>query len=123
MENFSWVEIYNKIAHKILEYKNNSSKLAEIMYKCLESAGLMYSEEKGSNLDFDGKKRCRYDDIDPISFMNRFEMYSEENRKKLIEQFQINTGMDIEIPNDFSGLPSTNPQRSCVIRFKDERDA
>ena len=111
MENFSWVTIYNKIAHKILEYKKISSELAEIMYKSLEGANLMHSDERGSNLDFDGKKRCRYADIDPISFMNRFEMYSVENRKKLIEQFQINTGMEIEIPSDFDGLPATNPQR------------
>ena len=122
MENFSWVKIYKEIAHKILEYKDDSSKLAEIMYKSLEGAGLMRSEEKGSNLDFDGQNRCRYTDIDPISFMNRFEMYSEENRKKLIEYFQISTGMPIEVPKDFSGLPSTNPLMSCVIRYKDERE-
>ena len=70
MEKFTWVDIYNKIAHKLLEYKNNSKALADLMYEILEDSGLMYSEEKGSNLDNDGTKRCRYDEIDPISFFS-----------------------------------------------------
>lgn len=122
MDNFSWINIYNKIAHKILEYKNKPKEFVELMYKSLEDAGLIYSEEKGSNLDWDGEKRCRYNEIDPISFMNRFDMYSESNRKNLIEVFQKNTGMEREIPNDFDGIPSTNPQMSAVIRFKDQRE-
>ena len=56
MEKFTWTKIYNKIAHKLLEYKDKSDELANIMYKSLEEVGLMYSEEKGANLDFDGKK-------------------------------------------------------------------
>lgn len=123
MENFSWVKIYNKIAHKIVEYKNDIETFTKIMYKSLEDAGLMYSEEKGSNLDWDGEKRCRYKEIDPISFMNRFEMYKDENRKKLIQSFESNTNMEIDIPNDFDGLPATNPQMSCIIRFEDQRES
>ena len=122
MERFTWVNIYNKIAHKLLDYKENSKALADLMYEILEDAGLMYSEEKGSNLDNDGTKRCRYDEMDPISFMNRFEMYSDDNRKRFIEKFEEKTGLDIDIPKDFDGLPSTNPQMSCVIRFKDSRE-
>lgn len=122
MNNFTWVEIYNKIAHKIMEYKEKPKEFVDLMYKCLEEAGVMNSEMKGSNLDRDGDKRCRYEEIDPISFMNRFDMYSDNNRKKLIEVFERNTGMNIEIPKDFNGIPSTNPQASCVIRFKDERE-
>ena len=122
MDNFSCINIYNKIAHKILEYKSRPQEFVELMYKSLEDAGLMHSEEKGSNLDWDGEKRCRYNEIDPISFMNRFDMYSESNRKKLIEVFQKNTGMEIEVPNDFDWIPSTNPQMSAVIRFKDQRE-
>ena len=122
MDNFTWVKVYNKIAHKIVEYKSNVTLFTEIMYKSLEDAGLMYSEEKGSNLDNDGEKRCRYEEIDPISFMNRFEMYSDSNRKKLIEAFEKNTNMEIEIPRDFDGLPATNPKMSAIIRFKDSRE-
>ena len=88
MERFTWVNIYNKIAHRLLEYRENSKALADLMYEILEDAGLMYSEEKGSNLDYDGIKRCRDDEFDPISFMNRFEMYSDDNRKKFIEKFE-----------------------------------
>lgn len=122
MEEFTWVNTYNKIAHKLLEYKNDSKALATLMYEILEETGLMNSEEKGSNLDHNGENRCRYDEIDPISFMNRFEMYSDSNRIKLIEKFKEKTGLKIEVPKDFNGIPSTNPQMSCVIRFKYERE-
>lgn len=122
MENFTWVRVYNKIAHKILEYKNKSKELAELMYRSLEDANLMYSEEKGANLDSNEGKRCRYTEIDPISFMNRFEMYNNKNRRKLIESFEKNTGMEIDIPKDFDGLPTISPQMSSVIRFMDTRE-
>ena len=122
MEEFTWVNTYNKIAHKLLEYKNDSKALATLMYEILEETGLMNSEEKGSNLDHNGENRCRYDEIDPISFMNRFEMYSDSNRIKLIEKFKEKTGLKIEVPKDFNGIQSTNPQMSCVIRFKYERE-
>ena len=75
MNNFTWVEIYNKIAHKIMEYKEKPKEFVDLMYKCLEEAGVMNSEMKGSNLDRDSDKRCRYEEIDPISFMIRFDMY------------------------------------------------
>lgn len=123
MKKFTWVNIYNKIAHKILEYKNNSKGLADLMYEMLDDLQLMHSEEKGTNLDKnENDERCRYSEIDPISFMNRFDMYSDNIRKKLIEKFEEKTGMNIMIPEDFEGVPSTNPQGSCVIRFKKDRE-
>ena len=54
--------------------------------------------------------------------MNRFEMYSDDNRRKFIESVERNLGMNIEIPNDFEGLPSTNPQMSVVVRFAEKRE-
>ena len=121
MDNFSWTKVYNKIAYKMLEYKDKPKEFAELMYKILEEARLINSEEKGSNLDSDGEKRFRYTEIDPISFMNRFDMYKESKRKKLIEEFQKNTNMKKDIPNDFNGIPATNPHKSMVIVFKDGR--
>lgn len=120
MEKFTWVKVYNDIAHKILEYSNE--KLADLMYKMLEEAGIDISNGKNPNLDSDGIKRIKYEEIDPISFMNRFDMYKDDTRKKLILSFEKINNMDINIPKDFIGIPSTNPLNSCVVMFKTGRE-
>ncbi|MDD4035738.1 MAG: AAA family ATPase [Bacilli bacterium] len=118
---FSWVHIYQNISNKLLDYKNNRRELIRIMYETLDELNLC-NDGKGCNLDKYKGQRIRYDDIDPISFMNRFDLYSDKNRKAIIKKFQNKTGMAVDIPNDFYGIPSTNAQRSCVIRSKDDRD-
>ena len=119
MEKFTWVKVYNDIAHKILEYSNE--KLADLMYKMLEEAEINKLNSENPNLDYDGIKRIKYEEIDPISFMNRFDMYKNDTRKKLILSFEKINNMDINIPKDFIGIPSTNSFNTCVIMFKNER--
>lgn len=119
MENFTWIKIYNKIGRKILEY--TPSGLAELMYEMLKEANVDMGDNAGPNMDSDGVSRIRYTEIDPISFMNRFNLYSREKANRLIEAFEKLTGLPIEIPSDTDGIPSTNPFNSCVIMFKYER--
>ncbi len=118
----SWNEIYKEIALKTLEYKNDHAALISIMYEILEELGLFSDDaEKNCNLDKYKGVRCRYDDIDPFSFMNRLDIFSEKNRKGFIRLFQQKTGLKVNIPDNFDGIPSVNPQNTMFIRFKDER--
>ena len=120
--DFTWVPIYNKIAYKLLDFKNNRTALVNLMYEILEELNLFNEkDEKNCNLDKYKGVRCKYDDIDPFSFMNRLALYNFDNRKNIIRKFQEKTGMKIEIPEDFDGVPSVNAQKSCMIEFKDDR--
>lgn len=122
-EKFTWIETYNKIAHKLLEYKNNRQALVDIMYEILEDLNLFNEKDEiNCNLDKYQNKRCKYDDIDPFTFMNRLALYSNENRKKFIKLFADKTKINLEIPKDFDGVPTVNAQKSGMVQFKDDRD-
>ena len=123
MEKFTWVPIYKKLVKKIAEYKNNRQELLRIMYEILEELQLFHDEaEKGCNLDQFHGIRCKYDDFDPFSFLNRFNLFSVQNNKLFIQKFQEKTGLEVEVPSDFFGIPSPQKQKSCYIAFKDDRN-
>lgn len=119
---YTWVPVFNDIAYKLLEFKNNRTRLVEIMYEILEELNLFNeSNEKNCNFDKYKGQRCKYDDFDPFSFMNRLALYSFKNREGFIQKFQEKTKMAINIPEDYDGVPSVNPQLSCMLQFKDDR--
>ena len=121
--NFTWVPIFNKIAFKLEEFRYDRKKLVAIMYEILEELNLFNSEqERNCNFDRYQGIRCKYDDFDPFSFMNRLALYNFSNRINFIKKFQEKTNMMVEIPNDFDGVPSVNPQLSCMLSFKDDRN-
>lgn len=121
-EQFTWIETYNKIAHKLLDYKDNRKALVNLMYEILEELNLFNeNDEVNCNLDKYQNKRCKYDDIDPFTFMNRLAIYSNENRKKFIKLFAEKTNTQLNIPEDFDGVPTVNPRNSSLIQFKDDR--
>lgn len=41
-EKFTWIETYNKIAHKLLDYKNNRKALVNLMQRILKKLNLFY---------------------------------------------------------------------------------
>lgn len=121
--NFTWIPIYNKIANKVLEFKNDRPKLLSIMYEILEELGKFSdTDERNCNLDKINGVRAKYQDFDPFSFMNRLDIYTDETRKEFIRKFQEKTNMVIEIPTDFNGIPKVNPQKSCFVSFYDDRN-
>ena len=122
-KKFTWVPVFNGIANKLAEFRYDRKKLLDIMYEILEELNLFNTEaDKNCNFDRYQGIRCKYDDFDPFSFMNRLALYNFENRKKFIQKFQEKTNMMVEIPEDFDGVPSVNPQLSCMIAFKDDRN-
>ena len=121
-DGFTWIEIFNNIAKKLESFRHDRKKLVDIMYEILEELNL-FNEESDKNCNFDKYNgiRCKYDDFDPFSFMNRLALYNFENKNRFIQKFEEKTNMPIEIPKDYNGLPSVNPQLSCMITFKDDR--
>ena len=122
-KKYTWVPIFMKIANKLLEFKNNRKELLKIMYEILEELNLFKENDTNNcNLDKFNGQRCKYDDFDPFSFMNRFSIYKEETSIAIIEKFEEKTGLEIDLPTDFAGLPVVNAQKSCLLAFKDERN-
>lgn len=122
VSKYTWSPIFKKIAKKLLEYKNKREELVDLMYEILIENGQLNDEESGYNLDSYKGKRCRYDDFDPFSFMNRMAMSTFEKRTNFIRLFIKKTGIKCDVPKDYYGLPSVNNQFTCFISFKDSRN-
>lgn len=122
-KTYTWIETYEKIADKVLEYKNDRKELLKIMYEMLEK-NKVFSESDTINCNLDSFKgeRIKYDDIDPFSFLNRFDIkYTEKTRLGLLKTFIDKTKLNIQVPEDLDGIPYVNPQNTALISFKDER--
>ncbi len=116
---FTWVKIYNNIAKELA--KRTPEDNAELLYEMLEKSGHNIKEPTAINFDTFGVEKIKYEEIDPISFMNRFDAYGKEKRLKLIETFKKITGINNELPKDFDGIPSVEPRNPNVISSKNER--
>ncbi len=122
-EHYTWVPVFYKIAKRLMNFRNDRTSLLNIMYDFLTSIGALNEESNTScHLDKYNGVRCKYDDFDPFSFMNRFALLNFENKQKLIRYFEEKTNMDVDIPSDFDGVPSVNPRMSCMLVFKDVRE-
>lgn len=119
---YSWVKPFKDVSLQLLNYRNNRKLLLDIMYSILTDIG-KFSEDDEKNCNFDKRngKRCKYDDFDPFSFMNRLAIYSEDKRSEFIQRFSEKTHVRIDIPTDYNGVPSVNPQKSCMLCFGDDR--
>lgn len=108
---YTWIPIYHKIALKIMEYENNKEKLKNILFDIQNQLGLNIESYQGEPMKY----------IDPLTFFSILEKYNQDNRNKFIAKFEEIMGMDIEIPNDYDGIPSTFNLEAWL--FKDEEDS
>ena len=111
--NYTWIPIFEELASKLLEFKNNRKELLDIFYDFLDKEGkLGVSDGKNCNMlnDKNGKK-VRFNDIDPFTFMNRLAMYCETDntfRIKFLTHLKGALKLKNEIPSGFDGIPSVN---------------
>lgn len=112
MEQFTWITFFEELADKLLEYKNNRQALLDIVYKIPAEYVKYLHEEDGSELD----------DICPftvIGIMNRNQTF--DNRIKIMSLFKQYLGIKADIPADFVGIPTLNPQRSWFFGYENIR--
>lgn len=112
MEQFTWIPFFEELADKLLEYKNNRQALLDFIYKIPAKYVKYLHEEDGSELD----------DICPftvIGIMNRNQTF--DNRIKIMSLFKQHLGIKANIPADFVGIPTLNPQRSWFFGYENVR--
>lgn len=108
---FTWVQTHKELT-KFLSSKENSQKeLIDI----LKSVGINPFNDKAKL----GEHNIELDEIDPFTFFCYIYKYGPERRLKLLQK--IAERLNINIPKDESGIPSTNAQRVWLFPYKYER--
>lgn len=102
--SFTWIPYYKELAAKLLDYKNNRNELLKIVY------GL-----DDEYVDFlrESKTKTEFDDIHPFAVFAIFSRLVLIGKKQTILQyFKKEFNLSADVPEDFDGIPSINPQKS-----------
>lgn len=95
--SFTWVPIYHKLALKVMEYQDNQDELVRIFLNTQEQLGLSPESYQDRPMRL----------IDPLGFFSIIDKYNQNNHNRFISKFEELVGMNIEVPNDYDGIPST----------------
>ena len=110
--NFGWVEVYQRIADRLLDFKNNRKKLISIILQAFSETGL-----RRPKLSTDDNN---IPDICPFSFMALFNKgLTNENRKALLSSILKHFGLSIPCPDTFDGIPVLTPRKATFYYFSE----
>ncbi len=119
--NFSWVPLFDELAKKLLNYKDDRSPLVDWIYNDL---GTVTRDDGKSLVSYlhqkDGSKIF---DIDPFSIFGIFNRNIKwENRTALLDKFKAHLDLESETPTDFNGIPTLYPQRAFFFSWDSDND-
>ena len=114
-EKFPWIPFYMELAQALLSYKNDRKPLVDFIYSELSKVG------DKSLVDYihmrDGSK---VKDIDPFSvygIVNR--NLKVENKIDFLKKFKEIFNLKVEVPTDFSGIPTVDARRAFFFSWND----
>ena len=111
---FTWIPFYKEFAQKLLQFRNNRTPLVNWIYDNID--GSIIKHFKDNN---EGK---RVPDTDPFTVMAIINRRITCNKKiELCKQFKSFLNISTPVPQDFSGVPEMNNQRSNFIGFEHRR--
>ncbi len=115
---FTWIPIHEEAAKRLLEYKDRSHDLVEILAR-MSAQGL-----KTTKLDDQGPDGSTFQlkEIDPFTFLANFNRgTTDENRRKLWRALKDEWQLQSDVPQDFDGLPQANSLNSWMMPYAKER--
>lgn len=117
---YTWIPFYRELAEKLLQYKNDRSRLIEWiktdLNKLKASGGHSLISYLTGNDDF--KKR---NDIDPFTLFevfNREYSKGELGIKEILLMFHDEFGLSSEVPSDFEGIPRIKNSFATYLKNK-----
>ena len=110
---FDWVDYYNELSGKLLQYKNNRADLIEKVKKIYEITGLDLPSLENDN---------EIVDIDPFTFFGLFNRkLTDENRISILKAIADLFDVKAQVPSGFDSLPFLNPWNAVFYDFIPDR--
>lgn len=116
--DFAWIEIYQEIARKLLDYENRRKELIDILAE-MKNDGLTVMSFKDK--DKAGNEKTM-DEIDPFSFFANFNRgITDENRAGILTFLKNKWGLKSEVPETFMGIPVVNNLKTWFLAWEKDR--
>jgi len=113
MTKFSWVPAFEAISTWIVDYKDQQSKLLEL----LAVTGI----ENGLNDVNKNEETIPLAEIDPFTFYALFMKYGLARRQQLLHALLNRIKLDVAIPDDFEGVPSAQALKVWLFPYQKDR--
>ena len=111
---YSWIPFYKELSQKFLQFRSNRKPLVDWIYDNIDGSLIKHFKDAP-----DGR---RVPDTDPFTVMaiiNRGITY--DKKVELCKKFKNYLNISVPAPQDFSGVPEMNNQRSNFIGFEHRR--
>ena len=111
---YSWIPFYKELSQKLLQFRSNRKPLVDWIYDNIDGSLIKHFKDAP-----DGR---RVPDTDPFTVMaiiNRGITY--DKKVELCKKFKNYLNISVPTPQDFSGVPEMNNQRSNFIGFEHRR--
>lgn len=104
MNHFTWTYFYQKLADRVLEYKDKRLELIQLIEKSYNDANIEYKFFWNNHY---------FTQIDPFTLFGSFNKgISEKNRIALLSQYKEKLNVEADVPSDFDGIPVLNNMKS-----------
>ncbi len=113
-KQFTWIPFYKEFSQKLLQFRNDRKPLVNWIYGNIDGSLIKHFKD-----DSNGK---RVPDTDPFTVMAIINRGITWDKKiTLCKQFKSFLNISAPVPQDFSGVPEMNSQRSNFMGFEENR--
>lgn len=109
-EEYTWIPAFKAIADWITDYEDRQPELVNTLAKIGISKGL--EDEHIEN------QKEELKEIDPFTFFAAFMKFGVKNRGKFVEELIKLVGLDITVPKDFDGVPTSQAQKFWLFPYE-----
>jgi len=109
-EQYTWIPAFKAIADWIADYEDRQPDLVNTLVKIGIIKGL---EEKHIE-----NQKEELKEIDPFTFFAAFMKFGVKNRGKFVEELIKLIGLDITVPKDFDGVPTSQAQKFWLFPYE-----
>ncbi len=113
--SFTWINFFEELADKILNFRNSQKRLIETLRKTdMFDKGLTDRDSDGNYFPMD--------EIDPFTFFSLIVKFRDFDKRKIVFKFlKTELHINAQIPEDNDGVPSSLAVSSWLISYKADR--
>jgi len=101
---FTWIPFFRELAQRLMDYRDRQPELVHILSESGVRVGLMDRDDEQG-------ERYQLQEIDPFTFFAAFnKFYTTERRAAILANVKRLMNLTSDVPTDFDGVPTSQPQ-------------
>jgi len=112
MKKYTWIPVFKALSEEVAKRKNDQIGLINFLI----DSGVNVPDDK-----FSGGTKGRLQAIDPFTFIALAIKGGDDSRKEHLNKILLFLGINMDVPDDFLGVPSVQSQQAWLFGFAFER--